>query len=271
VDNTPRSRVARRRFAGAIVSVLVGFGVSAPGAGAARITDTFNVLNMSSEPISLVGLSPQFVHAPAVGSSLAPGGVDSYEAPFDPTQNSVFPVEYGVSVNHESDFLQMTMSVSRIDVAASYCFTKLGACQAGDHRIFFFDRPTRALGGTRGSDRLSGTSAGAEVIRGADGDDRLVAGSGNDRLYGGPGDDVLVGGRGRDLLSGGPGADRIIDRRGPAVVLTGTVGRGEWDRVMVRDGRADDTVICGSPRTRVVIDRGDRVLGHCGTVIRSPR
>lgn len=49
---------------------------------------------------------------------------------------------------------------------------------------------------------------------------------------------------------------------------TGTkTGRG-WDYVYVRDGRPDDTVICGSPHTIVVADKGDRVRGRCGTVIR---
>ncbi len=61
--------------------------------------------------------------------------------------------------------------------------------------------------------------------------------------------------------------DTIIDTSGPALVRTGTApGRG-WDYVYVRDGRADDTVLCGSSRTVVVADRGDRVRGRCGAVI----
>ena len=70
------------------------------------------------------------------------------------------------------------------------------------------------------------------------------------------------------MLDGGPGADTIIDTRGSALVRAGTkTGRG-WDYVYVRDGRADDTVICGSRHVYVVADKGDRVRGPCGEVIR---
>lgn len=121
--------------------------------------------------------------------------------------------------------------------------------------------------GTNGPDELIGGRE-SDVLQGLGGDDILRAGSGNDTLFGGRGADLLLGGAGRDVLSGGPGADTIIDTRGPALVRTGAdTGRGR-DFVYVRDGRADDTVICGSRRSYVVVDRGDRVRGRCGVVIR---
>lgn len=110
--------------------------------------------------------------------------------------------------------------------------------------------------------------SGREVIRGLGGNDILDATGGDDSLFGGPGNDLLVGGTGHDVLDGGTGANTIIDTLGPALVRTGaTPGRG-WDYVYVRDGRADDTVICGSSRTIVVADTGDRIRGRCGEVIR---
>lgn len=124
------------------------------------------------------------------------------------------------------------------------------------------------LFGAAGDDRLDG-GTGNDLLHGGPGNDRLDSGPGNDVLDGGPGNDVLDGGPGRDTLNGGPGADTIVDTRGPALVRTGAkTGRGR-DYVYVRDGRADDTVICGSRHTIVVADSGDRVRGHCGPVIRS--
>jgi hypothetical protein len=121
--------------------------------------------------------------------------------------------------------------------------------------------------GSAGANTLLG-GQGSNVLRGLAGNDVLVAGGGNNKLFGGPGNDLLVGGSGHDVLDGGPGADTIIDTRGPALVRTSKrPGRG-WDYVYVRDGHADDTVICGSRHTIVVADKGDKVRGHCGKVIR---
>lgn len=60
------------------------------------------------------------------------------------------------------------------------------------------------------------------------------------------------------MIDGGPGADTIIDIHGPAVIRTGTGA----NYVYVRDGHADDTVVCGSRRTYVVADTHDRVRGR---------
>jgi len=45
---------------------------------------------------------------------------------------------------------------------------------------------------------------------------------------------------------------------------------GGRDEVDVRDGRGDDTVVCGSPRSVVVADRGDEVGSRCGRVVVRP-
>ena len=121
--------------------------------------------------------------------------------------------------------------------------------------------------GTGGADTLHGGPE-SDVLSGLGGNDILSGGGGNDRLFGGKGADLLLGGAGHDVLDGGPGADAIIDTRGPALVRTGRRTGRQWDYVYVRDGRGDDTVICGSRHTRVVADRGDQVRGRCGAVIR---
>jgi hypothetical protein len=122
--------------------------------------------------------------------------------------------------------------------------------------------------------------AGNDVIRGGRGHDALDGGRGHDVLDGDPGrdtldggrgSDILDGGRGRDTLDGGPGADTMIDNRGPTLVETGPNTGPGTDTVEVRDGRGDDTVICGSRSSTVIADAGDSVIGRCGKVSRSGR
>jgi hypothetical protein len=124
-----------------------------------------------------------------------------------------------------------------------------------------------ALHGGHGNDLLDG-GRGNDVLYGGPGNDTLYGGPGNDVLDGGPGNDILVGGPGSDTLDGGPGSDTIVDTSGPTLVRTGTNNGPTDDFVNVRDGRGDDTVICGSRRSTVIADAGDRVLGKCGKVIR---
>ncbi|WP_019874121.1 hypothetical protein [Sporichthya polymorpha] len=79
-----------------------------------------------------------------------------------------------------------------------------------------------AVFGTRGNDRLNGTSKkeiffggpGNDVIRGRGGDDILCGGPGNDQLYGAKGRDVLVGGNGNDTLVGSSGRDKLYGNQG---------------------------------------------------------
>lgn len=124
-----------------------------------------------------------------------------------------------------------------------------------------------AASDTAGLDTMRG-GPGSDALRGLAGNDSISGEGGGDSLSGGPGADLLVGGAGRDVLDGGPGGDMIVDTHGPTRVRTGSgAGRG-WDYVYVRDGRADDRVLCGSRETYVVADRGDRVGGPCGEVIR---
>jgi hypothetical protein len=129
---------------------------------------------------------------------------------------------------------------------------------------------SNTLRGLRGDDRLRG-GHGHDALHGGRGHDVLHGGPGRDALHGGPGRDALHGGPGRDALHGGRGADRLTDRSGATRVWTGTATGAGTDVVDVRDGRGDDVVRCGSSRSRVIGDPGDRVTGRCGTVRLLPR
>jgi ELWxxDGT repeat protein len=67
-------------------------------------------------------------------------------------------------------------------------------------------------------DSLTG-NAGANLLSGMDGNDRLFRGAGNDVLAGDAGDDLLRGEGGDDLLSGGPGFDRLFGGPGADVFV----------------------------------------------------
>ena len=123
--------------------------------------------------------------------------------------------------------------------------------------------------------------------------------NGRNLLIGGPTSDTIRGLAGNDIIRGGGGNDTLLrrprqrhpERRAGARHARRRPGRGHdrrhsradaradgdrhrtrgWDRVYVRDGRGDDTVICGSRQTIVTVDPGDRVIGRCGKVIRLRR
>jgi hypothetical protein len=139
-----------------------------------------------------------------------------------------------------------------------------------DRDVLLAGTESHTVTGLAGNDLLRG-GPGHDSLDGGRDDDALYGGRHNDTLDGGRHDDVLDGGLGRDTLNGGPGADMIIDEGGPTRVHTGrNTGPGK-DTVDVRDGRADDTVVCGSRRSTVEVDAGDSVIGPCGKLSRSDR
>ncbi|MDE4134765.1 hypothetical protein PXK00_16730 [Phaeobacter sp. QD34_3] len=66
--------------------------------------------------------------------------------------------------------------------------------------------------------------AGADVLSGELGNDRLAGGKGQDQLYGGGGSDVLLGLKGKDRLFGGAGADVFARGHGADRILDFTPG-----------------------------------------------
>lgn len=90
----------------------------------------------------------------------------------------------------------------------------------------------RPVYGTRGADKLQGTSAneifyagaGHDVVRAGRGNDIVCGGDGRDTVYGQQGADVLVGDDGNDELFGGPGRDKLYGNRGVDTLNGGTQG-----------------------------------------------
>jgi Ca2+-binding RTX toxin-like protein len=74
--------------------------------------------------------------------------------------------------------------------------------------------------GTNGDDKLIGTS-GNDTIIGLDGNDLLFGGAGDDLLLGGNGDDTLLGGDGNDTLRGDNGDDTLDGGAGNDILLGG--------------------------------------------------
>jgi hypothetical protein len=143
-------------------------------------------------------------------------------------------------------------------------FVQLQSKGTDGHDLLLPGPESHTVLGSAGNDLVRG-GKGHDTLNGGRDHDALSGGRGRDTLNGGRGHDVLDGGPGRDTLNGGPGADTIIDNGGPTLVQTGA----GTDTVNVRDGRNDDTVICGSRRSTVLVDAGDSVIGRCGMVSRS--
>jgi hypothetical protein len=105
------------------------------------------------------------------------------------------------------------------------------------------------LRGGEGDDRIVGGD-GADWIEGNAGNDSLVGGKGNDNVFGGRGDDSLAGSAGNDSLSGDDGDD----------VLRGGAGRN----VMV-GGRGVDTFFGTKGVDQARLSAGERLIGDEST------
>ncbi len=82
-------------------------------------------------------------------------------------------------------------------------------------------------------------TAGADTLKGGNGDDVLVGLAGNDKLSGGQGGDQLYGGAGNDTLAGGSGKDRLFGGDGVDVF---EVGYGDLDEDTLDGGSGVDTL-----------------------------
>jgi Ca2+-binding RTX toxin-like protein len=121
---------------------------------------------------------------------------------------------------------------------------------------------TNLVRGGDGDDRIVGIAdadtfqagAGRDFLRSGDGDDTLDGGVGNDVLEGENGADTLTGGAGRDTLDGGPGTDSISggdghdtvtyeERAAPLIVtLDGAANDGEAGENDVVAGDIEDVI-----------------------------
>lgn len=81
----------------------------------------------------------------------------------------------------------------------------------------------------------------ANLIRGTDGRDVIVAGGGNDKILGRGGNDLICAGSGNDIIIGGEGRDRIF---------------GQWGKDRLKGGPGFDT-LDGGPGADACYVNGD--------------
>lgn len=85
------------------------------------------------------------------------------------------------------------------------------------------------------------TANGADLLKGAAGDDYLDAGGGNNRVIGGAGDDLLYADYGNDTMAGGDGDDTIIGGSG-----SNRLGGGAGDDIIFANfGKGWNTIVWG--------------------------
>jgi Ca2+-binding RTX toxin-like protein len=84
------------------------------------------------------------------------------------------------------------------------------------------------------------TTADANQVSGAGGNDTINGGSGNDKLYGNTGNDVIDGRGGNDLVSGGKGNDVVTGGAGDDVL------RGDSGNDVILADAGNDTVVGGT-------------------------
>jgi uncharacterized delta-60 repeat protein len=143
----------------------------------------------------------------------------------------------------------------------------------------------RVFQGSKGSDRICGTSrgdvitgnGGKDVISGFGGADRINGGSGSDRINGGSGKDRISGSSGNDVISGGSGNDRINGNSGRDRIngnsgndrLAGASGNdvisGSSGKDVISGGSGNDRLSGNSGNDRLNGDSGnDRISGGSG-------
>jgi Ca2+-binding RTX toxin-like protein len=119
---------------------------------------------------------------------------------------------------------------------------------------FFQDLPGLLRSGTAVAELLNGGvdedslfgAAGADTLRGGEGDDIADGGADGDRLLGMNGDDLLLGGAGNDALDGGGDRDKLSGGQGRDTLLGGTGDDqlfGGADGDSLDGGRNDDSVL----------------------------
>jgi hypothetical protein len=140
------------------------------------------------------------------------------------------------------DVLQMHWRFSSVPVHTYYG-------DAGNDRLYGEDSAARLTAhGGDDTDLIEARNA-TLVANGGNGTDRIVGGPYADVINGDAGNDHLEGQGGKDTIDGGADFDRLY-------------GQGAVDKLIAKDGRADDVVDCGAgpnDREKVVRDPQDPV------------
>lgn len=92
------------------------------------------------------------------------------------------------------------------------------------------------------SDIVSKYGAGATVLVGSDGDDRLTGTTGNDVIYGEDGDDKIGGHKGNDIVLGGDGNDYLHSDGGAWSIMLGGAGND----TVYGDANGNDFIVGGT-------------------------
>jgi Ca2+-binding RTX toxin-like protein len=108
---------------------------------------------------------------------------------------------------------------------------------AGDDTLQMQAGRTGVLRGEEGNDKLIGGN-GFDILIGGPGNDTLIGNGGDDVLFGGAGNDSLSGGNGNDLLLGGIGNDSLSGGNGRDVLIGGL-------GVDQLNGNAGDDILIG--------------------------
>lgn len=111
-----------------------------------------------------------------------------------------------------------------------------------------------------GNDSIATAYAGAAVIRGGPGNDKIYGTEGDDQVYGDAGSDTVYGNGGNDFVDGGAGVDQIY---GDFFYLD----VGGNDTINSRDGELDE-VSCGMGVDVVTADTLDNIYVECDQVDR---
>ena len=123
---------------------------------------------------------------------------------------------------------------------------------------------------------MTAVTAGADTIRGREGDDTILGDDGNDVLYGAIGNDSLKGQFGNDRLDGGDGADVLKGGWGLDVLLGGLGGdklygngdadvlKGHGGKDQLYGGDGDDALYGGGGNDRLFGEAGADVISGGG-------
>lgn len=142
---------------------------------------------------------------------------------------------------------------------------------AGNDSISVLGSAATSVFGGLGDDRISVSAAGANYLRGDEGNDSVTGGGGFDDINGNLGNDTAHGGLGDDWVVGGKDLDVLFGDLGDDIVY-GNLGNDTCDggdgADIVRGGQQDDIVTGGAGNDWLSGDRdNDTITGGAGADI----
>lgn len=179
------------------------------------------------------------------------------------TAASTGPIE-GAYVDHGL----RTARVHVVDLPTGATATAQLVCRRADAKSY---ADGKMQWGPEGIADFTSTAKGQMIVAGA-GDNHVTTKHGSVTVFGGLGADTIVLGKVHSVAVGGVGDDTLTDHSGSSIlegglgtdVLTSTKGATIINAV---DGSGNDRIVCEANSTAsVMMDAGDTVDGHCGSV-----